>query len=78
MFTVECDGVESDESGQLDVRGWVNIKLSEQDYELLKDFKFYIYTDDWESDDVQFKDKILNFKELPFLINKKWDLGVRL
>lgn len=77
-FTVECDGVESDESGQLDVRGWVNIKLSEQDYELLKDFKFYIYTDDWESDDVQFKDKILNFKELPFLINKKWDLGVRL
>lgn len=77
-FTVECDGVASDESGQLDVRGWVNIKLSEQDYELLKDFKFYIYTDDWESDDVQFKDKILNFKELPFLINKKWDLGVRL
>lgn len=77
-FTVECDGGESDESGQLDVRGWVNIKLSEQDYELLKDFKFYIYTDDWESDDVQFKDKILNFKELPFLINKKWDLGVRL
>jgi len=78
VFTVECDGGESDESGQLDVRGWVNIKLSEQDYELLKDFKFYIYTDDWESDDVQFKDKILNFKELPFLINKKWDLGVRL
>ena len=77
-FSVECDGVESDESGQLDVMGWVNIKLSEQDYELLKDFKFYIYTDDWESDDVQFKDKILNFKELPFLINKKWDLGVRL
>ena len=40
VFTVECDDVESDESGQLDVRGWVNIKLSEQDYELLKDFKF--------------------------------------
>ena len=28
-FTVECDGAESEESGQLDVRGWIKIDLPE-------------------------------------------------
>ena len=28
-FTVECDGVESEESGQLDVMGWIRINLAE-------------------------------------------------
>jgi len=28
-FTVECDGAESEESGQLDVRGWIKIDLAE-------------------------------------------------
>ncbi|WP_245535684.1 phage late control D family protein [Treponema succinifaciens] len=28
-FTVECDGVESDESPQLDVRGWIKFQLKE-------------------------------------------------
>ena len=28
-FTVECDGVESEESGQLDVRGWIKFQLKE-------------------------------------------------
>jgi len=26
-FTVECDGVESEESGQLDVRGWIKKQI---------------------------------------------------
>lgn len=76
-FTVECGGVTSEESGQLDVRGWVNVKFNDNDYKLLKDCKFYIYSDDWESGDVEFKDNVLNFNELPFLTNKKWNLGVR-
>ena len=28
-FTVECDGTKSEESGQLDVRGWIKIDLAE-------------------------------------------------
>ena len=77
-FTVECDGVESEESPQLDVTDWVNIKFNKQDYEIFKNCKFYIYTDDWKSDDVEFTNGILIFKEIPFLNNKKWKLGVRL
>lgn len=77
-FTVECDGVESEESAQLDVTDWVNTKFNKQDYEIFKNCKFYIYTDDWKSDDVEFTNDILIFKEIPFLKNKKWKLGVRL
>ena len=29
-FTVECDGVESEESGQLDVRGWIRTKFTDK------------------------------------------------
>ena len=76
-FTVECDGAESEESGQLDVRGWIKVKFSSQEYKLLKNCKFYLYTENWESDDSQFEDEVLNFSKLPFLINKKWNLGVR-
>ena len=76
-FSVECDGVKSVESGQLDVADWVNIKFNEQDFEFFKDYKFYIYTDDWESNEVGFDDKLLQFKEIPFLSNKNWKLGVR-
>lgn len=77
-FTVECDGVVSEESAQFDVTDWVNIKFNKQDYEIFKNCKFYIYTDDWKSDDVEFTNDILIFKEIPFLKNKKWKLGVRL
>ena len=76
-FSVECDGEKSAESGQLDVADWVNIKFNEQDFEFFKDCKFYIYTDDWESNEVGFDDKLLQFKEIPFLSNKNWKLGVR-
>jgi len=76
-FTVECDGTKSEESGQLDVRGWIKVKFSSQEYKLLKNCKFYLYTENWESDDSQFEDEVLNFSKLPFLINKKWNLGVR-
>ena len=77
-FTVECSSAESEESAQLDVTDWVNIKFNKQDYEIFKNCKFYIYTDDWKSDDVEFTNDILIFKEMPFLKNKKWKLGVRL
>ena len=76
-FTVECGGEKSAESGQLDIADWVNIKFNEQDFEFFKDCKFYIYTDDWESNEVGFDDKLLQFKEIPFLSNKNWKLGVR-
>ena len=65
------------ESGVLEVRGWVDIKCNELDYKLLKDCWFYIYSDEWESDGIQFRNGVLSFKELPFLINKKWNLGVK-
>ena len=76
-FTVECGGATSGESGVLEVRGWVDIKFNELEYQLLKDYQFYIYSDEWKSDDIQFRNGVLSFKELPFLINKKWNLGVK-
>lgn len=40
-FTVECDGVESEESGQLDVMGWIKTKLiNKYTKEILKNQKF--------------------------------------
>ena len=69
-FVVECGGVTSGESGVVEVRGWVDIKFNELEYQLLKDYQFYIYSDEWKSDDIQFRNGVLSFKELPFLINK--------
>ena len=76
-FVVEYGGATSGESGVLEVRGWVDIKFNELEYQLLKDYQFYIYSDEWKSDDIQFRNGVLSFKELPFLINKKWNLGVK-
>ena len=40
-FTVECDGVESEESAQLDVMGWIKTKLiNKHTKEILKNQKF--------------------------------------
>ena len=40
-FTVECDGVESDESGQLDVMGWIKTQLiNKRTKEILKNRNF--------------------------------------
>ena len=45
-FTVECDGVESEESGQLDVRDWISFSFSEEDKVFLKNNLFYFYSGD--------------------------------
>ena len=44
VFTVECDGVESDESGQLDVRGWIKTQLKDKKTGIiLSNTKYTIY-----------------------------------
>ena len=46
-FTVECDGMESEESGQLDVRGWIKRQLKDkQSGRPLKNLKYKILTTD--------------------------------
>ena len=35
-FSVECDDVESEESPQLDVRGWISITFNEEDAQFLQ------------------------------------------
>ena len=78
-FTVECDGVESEESGQLDVRGWIKIKFSKQDSELLKHCNFYIYSENIKSKEIKLKNNELSFEEIPLLNkNRTWQLGVKL
>ena len=76
-FVVECGGATSGESGVLEVRGWIKIQFSKEEFDLLKNCKFYIYAENWESEDIEFKDDTLYFNEIPFLIGMKWKLGVR-
>ena len=46
-FSVECDGEKSAESGQLDVRGWIRTKFTdEQTGELLKNKRYRLYSPD--------------------------------
>ena len=46
-FTVECDGTKSEESGQLDVRGWIKRQLKDkQSGRPLKNLKYKILTID--------------------------------
>ena len=43
VFTVECDGVESDESGQLDVMGWIKVQYVDKSGKPLANKKYHIY-----------------------------------
>ena len=44
VFTVECDSVESDESGQLDVMGWIKTQLKDKKTGIiLSNTKYIIY-----------------------------------
>ena len=46
-FTVECDGAESEESGQLDVRGWIRTRiLDKKNKRPVKNTPYKIYYDD--------------------------------
>ena len=43
-FTVECDGAESEESGQLDVMGWIKTQFKDEiTGEILTNKKYIIY-----------------------------------
>ncbi|MBQ7905997.1 MAG: hypothetical protein IJ361_09620 [Spirochaetaceae bacterium] len=43
-FIVECDGVESDESGKLDVMGWIKTQLKDKKTGIiLSNTKYTIY-----------------------------------
>ena len=42
-FTVECDGVESEESAQLDVTGWIKVQYVDKSGKPLANKKYYIY-----------------------------------
>jgi len=78
-FTVECGGEKSAESGQLNVRGWIKIKFSKQDSELLKHCNFYIYSENIKSKEIKLKNNELSFEEIPLLNkNRTWQLGVKL
>ena len=77
-FTVECDGEKSAESGQLDVRGWINIKFNEDDEAILKYFLLYLYCDEFVTDSLSLDCGQVQFKNLPLLSKeKKWKIGVK-
>ena len=77
-FTVECGGEKSTESGQLDVRGWINIKFNEDDEAILKYFLLYLYCDEFVTDSLSLDCGQVQFKNLPLLSKeKKWKIGVK-
>ena len=43
MFTVECDGVVSEESAQLDVTGWIKVQYVDKSGKPLANKKYHIY-----------------------------------
>ena len=72
-FTVECDGVESEESGQLDVMGWIKTQFKDKGTgEPIANAKYTIYlTDGTEingiTDDEGYVEQI-NLKKGKYLI----------
>ena len=75
-FTVECDGVESEESGQLDVRDWISFSFSEEDKVFLKNNLFYFYSGDWKSETFSFSTEKQIFKDIPLFRNNELQIGV--
>ena len=75
-FTVECDGVESKESGQLDVRDWISFSFSEEDKVFLKNNLFYFYSGDWKSETFSFSTEKQIFKDIPLFRNNELQIGV--
>ena len=75
-FTVECDGVESDESGQLDVRDWISFSFSEEDEIFLKNDSFYFYSGDWKSETFKFSTEKQTIKNIPLFKDKELQIGV--
>ena len=71
-FTVECDGAESEESGQLDVRGWIKFSFGEKEAEMLKNCTFFLYSDydNWKSNDVKLSNGKISFKEIPIFFKQ--------
>ena len=46
-FTVECDGTKSEESGQLDIMGWIRTRiLDKKNKRPVKNMPYKIYYDD--------------------------------
>ena len=78
-FTVECDGVESDESGQLDVRGWIKFSFTEKQAEIFKNCTFYLYSNNWKSECVKIENNKISFNGIPvFSERNNCKLGVKL
>ena len=75
-FTVECDGVESKESGQLDVRDWISFSFSEEDKVFLKNNLFYFYSGDWKSETFSVSTEKQIFKDIPLFRNNELQIGV--
>lgn len=75
-FTVECDGVKSEESGQLDVRDWISFSFSEEDKVFLKNNLFYFYSGDWKSETFSFSTEKQIFKDIPLFRNNELQIGV--
>ena len=76
-FSVECDDVESAESGQLDVRGWISITFNEEDAQFLQNAALYLYSGNRKSNTVIINDEKIFFKDLPLLSKgKSWEIGV--
>ena len=76
-FSVECDDVESEESPQLDVRGWISITFNEEDAQFLQNAALYLYSGNRKSNTVIINDGKIFFKDLPLLSKgKSWEIGV--
>ena len=76
-FSVECDDVVSEESPQLDVRGWISITFNEEDAQFLQNAALYLYSGNRKSNTVIINDGKIFFKDLPLLSKgKSWEIGV--
>lgn len=75
-FTVECNGIKSIESGQLEVRDWISFSFSKEDEPFFKNSSFYFYNDEWKSEIFSFSTEKQIIKGIPLLKNKELKIGV--
>ena len=76
MVKLNVSGVESDESGQLDVRDWISFSFSEEDEIFLKNDSFYFYSGDWKSETFKFSTEKQTIKNIPLFKDKELQIGV--
>ena len=75
-FVAEYDGVESEGSKVLEVKGWVCFSINPKQNDVIASYKFNIYLKNFKRDfSVNFEQPQVNILDLP--PKNEWKIGVR-